>query len=91
MKTKPALRWILLLILATSTTSVVVEGLEEGAEDDGDISSSSEDNQEKYFYRIDPNSPVVEYAAPPEGELDKPDFIYNPKPGIRIVEFYAHW
>jgi hypothetical protein len=90
MKSKPALRWIILLILATLTTSVVVEGLEEGAEED-DPSSSSEDNLEKYFYRIDPNSPVVEYAAAPEGELDKPDFIYNPKPGIRIVEFYAHW
>lgn len=48
-----------------------------------------------YFYSEEPDaSPIVEYMAPHEDWNETcPDFIYEPKkvPGIRIVEFYAHW
>jgi hypothetical protein len=56
----------------------------------GSENSKSEEAAMYYFYSIDPNSPIVEHKPPAAG-LDKPDFIYKPNSGHRIVEFYAHW
>jgi hypothetical protein len=56
----------------------------------GSEESETEESEMLYFYSILPNSPIVEHNLPAAG-LDKPDFIYKPNSGHRIVEFYAHW
>lgn len=53
-----------------------------------------EGEENLYFYLNDEEASLVvtEYEAPPAGQEDKPDFIFQPGKGhIRVVEFYAHW
>ena len=44
-----------------------------------------------FYFGSDDAKPIVEYPVVPKGQEDRPDFIYSPTTGIRLVEFYAHW
>jgi hypothetical protein len=95
MNIKLYLWWIAFLATALLHDVTGEEGTpeeeEEGTPDEED--DEPEDPLKQYFYLTDPESPVVEYEGVPEGEIDRPDFIYNPErvTGLRLVEFYAHW
>ena len=71
----------------------VEEEIKEQSGDSGSGSASEDDatGADLYFYYFDKESLVTESKAPTDKNAkDRPDFLYNPKPGhIRIVEFYA--
>ena len=92
--------WYLFLVLWSSLLSFGITTIDASADSDGDGSdasaSSSSDESDFYFYaNQEDSSPIVEYIAPQEEWTDEnsPDFLYYPEkvPGIRVVEFYAHW
>jgi hypothetical protein len=85
--------WSLLLLFFVPLCSIdpiVGEQPEEDQEEEEEFNE-----MDFYFYSEEPDaSPIIEYMAPHEDWNETcPDFIYQPKqvPGIRIVEFYAHW
>jgi hypothetical protein len=78
-------RWcvtILLILSLISIASVVAEESEE-----------EEEEEQLYLYEEDAGT-VLEYILPEKSasvDPEKPDFLYAPNQGYRIVEFYAPW
>lgn len=90
-------RWcvtILLCISLMGIPSVVASEEEEEEEGSGSESESSEEEDQFYLYRENAGR-VIEYILPEEKSAsvdpEKPDFLYAPSQGYRIVEFYAPW
>lgn len=93
----------LLLLWATGSlfAGVVIDAKKPTADAD-----SEDDVQEKYLYHTDEaKGIIIDYEPPPITEpsktkdgaikedpnLYRPDFIYGPNQGPRVVEFYAPW
>ena len=81
---------------ATGTGEAEADALDSADASASASASSSSDESDFYFYANQEDSaPIVEYIAPQEEWTDEnsPDFLYYPEkvPGIRVVEFYAHW
>jgi hypothetical protein len=85
-------QWAVILQIVVFIRFCSLVGGEEEAFESG--SSEEEGEPSLYFYLADPSSPIKEEPVP-EGENaaaeERPDFIYNPNAGHRLVEFYAHW
>lgn len=93
----------LLLLWATGSlfAGVVIDAKKPTADAD-----SEDDVQEKYLYHTDEaKGIIIDYEPPPiaspsktkdgaikeDPDLYRPDFIYGPNQGPRVVEFYAPW
>jgi len=48
------------------------------------------DEEEKYLYHEKSSSIIFDYEPDP-AQGDRPDFIYDPDQGPRVIEFYAPW
>ena len=93
----------LLLLWATGSlfAGVVIDAKKPTADAD-----SEDDVQEKYLYHTgEAKGIIIDYEPPPiaapsktkdgaikeDPDLYRPDFIYGPNQGPRVVEFYAPW
>eukprot|EP00980_Cylindrotheca_fusiformis_P025722 scaffold14515_cov97-Cylindrotheca_fusiformis.AAC.1 len=93
---------LLISVLCSFLSFLIVQGEEEQQHQPQqqheveEVDDEDFDEMDFYFYKGMPDAfpSVEEYIAPHEDWNGTcPDFIYEPKkvPGIRIVEFYAHW
>jgi thiol-disulfide isomerase/thioredoxin len=72
------------------SSSLDLTGAETGTEFESE--SSEDESSALYFYLNAPEAiDIAEFEAPPEGQENRPDFLYSTNQGIRLVEFYAHW
>ena len=90
-------------ILAVCHCATIIQGQQErqavavagreGAVQEEESSEAEEESEEEsfYFYLPDRSSPIYEEVPPIDPTRDKPDWIFNPNSGHRLVEFYAHW
>jgi thiol oxidase len=77
--------WCVAIILILSLISIPKALAEEEEE--------SEEEEQLYLYEEDAGT-VIEYILPEKSDTvdpEKPDFLYAPNQGYRIVEFYAPW
>jgi hypothetical protein len=50
------------------------------------------ENPEDYFlYGREEDKPVIDYRSENEKDPSRPDFIFGPNTGPRVVEFYSPW
>jgi hypothetical protein len=89
------LRWtsriiaaLFLLLLVLEHTAQAKEAEEEEKEEEEE---EEEDGDDKFLYNNDDALPVVEYNPEDEQRASRPDFIFGPDNGPRVVEFYAPW
>jgi thiol-disulfide isomerase/thioredoxin len=53
---------------------------------------ADKDDEANYLYSGEDASPIIDYHAKMGGEdPDRPDFLFSPNNGPRVVEFYAPW
>jgi hypothetical protein len=60
------------------------------------VDAKKQDADEYLYHTEDAAGIIIDYEPPPEvsdknKDLNRPDFLYGPNQGPRIVEFYAPW
>ena len=89
-------RFLLWLLLLVWVNRLVVR-----AETTANTDTDSEDNDKYLYHTEEARGIIIDYEPPPttndggakdeDPHGDRPDFIYGPNQGPRVVEFYAPW
>ena len=89
-------RFLLWLLLLVWVNRLVVR-----SETTANTDTDSEDNDKYLYHTEEARGIIIDYEPPPttndggakdeDPHGDRPDFIYGPNQGPRVVEFYAPW